>query len=390
MTTALKIVSRPPFFEEEVEFYSTENSEGSHSLHALVPLPGGLRPEIAAFFIDKYSSKDDVVLDPWCRTGATPLEAVLRGRVAYGSDTDALALKVARAKLAPADLAMATLNLQLANLRHPVPLEAYKRGFAPFFDVDTFRELSNLRRFIQGRYEPVTGFIEAIALGILHGPSAGYCSVYTFPQVSIAPEEQERLNAKRRQYPEYRAVVPRVLRKIASVWRDGFPSMARRVCSVSRLAHADAVNLSFLPEKSIDLVVSHPPHPGLGYKAKEMWLRGWFACVDECELVGPRYEQGAIEEWSEYMNSSLLELARVVRRGGRVVLDLREIPQPNGSTVCLDELITELVNDHLARFWDTEGLFIQREQFAKLKDALKSRNPAGVLREHRVLVLRRR
>ena len=48
-------------------------------------------PNLANYFIQRFTKKGDLVFDPFCGRGTTPLEALLQGRKAIGSDLNPLA-----------------------------------------------------------------------------------------------------------------------------------------------------------------------------------------------------------------------------------------------------------------------------------------------------------
>jgi hypothetical protein len=384
--SALRVVENSPFYREEVQLWSEEAPEVSHSLHGLIAYPESFNPELPSYFIRKYSKRGEVVLDPFCGSGATALEAALQGRVAYASDLSPLAHLLTAAKLDPADITEVTLRLQKVNFRRPINLDLYRARFAPFYDVDTFREICNLRAFLAECDDRVARFIAATALSLLHGHSAGFFSVYTFPQVSVTPEEQEIINLKRRQIPDYRSVVPRILRKTASSLRDGWPTALRALDKLHKTAVADARNLSYIPSSSVDLMVTAPTLPGARDFTGELWLRYWFAHVPIPQMPEP-FEASDLGPWLDFMNEVLLEAARVIRVGGRCVLDLQEIHTRSG-VINLEEEILALIEQSLARYWDVECVLINTPKFARLKNCLKERDP--LKSTNRLIVLRRK
>ncbi len=386
VNSALRVVEGSPFYREEVELWSEESPEVSHSLHGLISYPESFNAELPGYFIRKYTKRGQVVLDPFSGSGATALEAAMQGRVAFASDISPLAQLITAVKLSPADITEVTLRLQRINFRRPINLDLYRARFAPFYDVDTFREICNLRAFLSEQSDRVSSFISAVAISLLHGHSAGYFSVYSFPQISLTSEEQEVVNLKRRQVADYRAIVPRILRKTASVLRDGWPSTVRALDKSHRTSVCDARNLDYVPTASVDLMVTAPIVPGAKDFTSELWLRYWFAHVSVPQI--PDYSSTSdLAGWREFMNEMLLEAARVVRSGGRCVLDLHELRTRTG-TILLEEEVVDLVEQHLARYWGVECVLINTPKFAKLKNCLKERDTFKVT--NRLLVLRRK
>lgn len=386
---ALRIVERPSFYTEEAELWSSDSGHSAHALHYAISYPESFPPELAAHFVRKYSRRGETVLDPFCGSGTTALEANLGGRVAYASDANPLAMKIARAKLEPVDIPEVTLWLQGVTLNRPIGIEQYRKVFSPFYDIDTFRELVNLRSVLHAHDDRTARFIELIALSLLHGHTAGYFSVFSFPQIALAPAQQERINNKRGLNPDYRSVVPRLLRKAAMVVRDGLPSVLRQTAPYNRLCQADARDLSFVPSSSVDLVVSGPPLPGGEDPLAGLWLKFWFAELEEQGLRSRLWCQKSLSAWREYMNEVLLELARVTKSGGRVVLDLREV-MLGDEFVLLDQEIGDLIQAALSRYWEAECACIHKQKSATLKDSLRERDEVRLRNSYRVLVLRRR
>lgn len=389
MRTALKLVQNVAFYRREIELAEL-GGEHCHSLHSTLSLPeAATLPEIANWLIAKFTERNDVILDPFCRSGVHTLEASLLGRVAYGADTNPLGILGTRAKLEPADLTEVTLALQSVNLQGPVDLDLYRSYFSPFYDLDTFRELVNLKNFIRAHDNRTGRFIEALSLSLLHGHSAGYFSAYSFPQISVSPEEQERINMKRGQKPDYRAVVPRILRKCASVLRDGVPSLVRQLQARHRVASADPRNLAFVATNSVDFVITAPPVPFARDFSSDLWLKYWFAEISPNSVPAPLFTPDDPTSWAEFMNEVLVEVARVVRSRGRVAIDLPET-RVRGTLFAFDELVLGMVHSQLSRLWDSEGVLSYKKRAARFREVIKAPEHSQFGDMSRVLILRRR
>lgn len=72
-----------------------------HSLHRFSAYVGGFPPSLAHYFIRRFSSVGDTVLDPFCGGGTTPFEAALHNRYALGNDAFIYAYTLSHAKCHP-------------------------------------------------------------------------------------------------------------------------------------------------------------------------------------------------------------------------------------------------------------------------------------------------
>ena len=73
-------------------------------LHRICGCLAMFPPNLASYFINRFSDDGATVLDPFCGRGTTPLEAVLQGRKAIGTDLNPLAVRLSKGKInAPTD-----------------------------------------------------------------------------------------------------------------------------------------------------------------------------------------------------------------------------------------------------------------------------------------------
>ena len=91
------------------------------SLHAAHTFPGNFIPQIPARLIAALSKKGDLVLDPFCGSGTTGVEAVVQGRNAICSDIVRASVLIAQAKLSAATepLGIETRHSLLAAFAFP-------------------------------------------------------------------------------------------------------------------------------------------------------------------------------------------------------------------------------------------------------------------------------
>lgn len=80
---------------------AAEKELARHPVHSFHRYFGKLIPGIPRFAIKYFSDSDSVVLDPFCGSGTTLVEAMLQGRRAVGIDVNPLATFISRVKTTP-------------------------------------------------------------------------------------------------------------------------------------------------------------------------------------------------------------------------------------------------------------------------------------------------
>ena len=104
-----------------------------HRFHALCPYFAMFPEQFAEHWIEKLTSKEDLVLDPFCGRGTTPFQAVLMGRRALANDINPVAFCVTAAKTrAPA---LSTLNRRIKYLENGFSARSWvpRLGVQPAF-----------------------------------------------------------------------------------------------------------------------------------------------------------------------------------------------------------------------------------------------------------------
>ena len=133
-------------------FISKDQRALTHGLHKY---PAKFFPELPRWLIEKYSSRDSVILDPFMGSATTNLEAMLLGRNSIGVDVDPFSRMLAKAKTTPLpekklEKAWASLHPRIEKYKEPshldgVPEFPYRENwFKPFM----LKELAHIKRQI--------------------------------------------------------------------------------------------------------------------------------------------------------------------------------------------------------------------------------------------------
>lgn len=389
MSAVLRLVQAEQF-SEELALPHGDSSAGCHSIQGAFHYCAPWKPLVARYVIERFCRKGGVVLDPFCSTGAVGVEAALMGRAFVGSSDDHSLIKLARARLFPADIAEVALRLQFIPFKRPVELKSYTGAFPHFFDADTFRELMNAKVALRASSDEASQFVSFIIASILHGHTSAYLSAYSSPSEGLSPDAQAALNRKRGEVPSYRAVSARVLKKAAMMLQDGVPAALRGAGALQRevfFSHPTSIN--GVPTGSVDVALVAPHQSGVIEHGVGSWLRTWWLGVDVPEQRSAARDIG---EWTDSTNGVLLEMARVVKPGGRAVVRLGQ-GRVGSKTVNYRAEVEGLVETCMQRYWRVEGAISERyvnEASARGGRDAHGNTGRGAPHAAELLVLRRR
>jgi len=365
------------------EFWTARQRQ-MNSLHYAISYRGSFKPELPAFFIERFSKPGDIVFDPFSGRGTTVLQAVLSDRLGWGNDVNPLSELITRAKVCPATLEQVRDYLADVDFDDPGSgPDAEDLGM--FYHPDTLVELMALRRHVHVNLTATGRFVALIALSRLHGHSPGFLSVYSFPQISVTREAQRRINERRGQRPEYRDVRSRIIRKAQRALRDCDPKQIRQRGRHCLLTQEDSRDMSDIPSGAVDLIVTSPPFLNKVDYILDNWLEMWFLRMEPDEMEGSVVQTSEMAEWQEFILGSLREMRRVLRPGGTCVVEVGDVLH-NSDEVNLDEVIVELAAD---ADLSVQAVMVQVQEFTKLAHCFRVRNNEKGTNTNRCVVLRR-
>lgn len=305
------------------EFWPAKQRAGSN-LHE-ISYRACFKPQLPAFFIDRFTAPGDTVYDPFMGRGTTLIEAVLKGRRAIGLDINPVSKVLVSPRLSPPTIDDIEQRLEQYDLSNGKALPA---DLLTFFHPQTLIELNALRDiFLRPEADDVDRWIQMVATNRLTGHSKGFFSVYTLPpNQAVTVARQRLINEKRGQTPEYRAIKERILRKSKNLlntlseeeWKN-----IRKVGPQSQVLLGSADNAEAIPSRSVDLVVTSPPFLDVVDYASDNWMRCWFNNIDEKTIK--IWKLSKIENWERHMTAALKEMRRVLKPGKHIAFEVGEV-----------------------------------------------------------------
>ena len=361
-------------------FWTARQRQG-HSLHE-ISYRACFKPQLPSYFIDRYTSVGDIVLDPFMGRGTTALQASLAERIAYGSDINPLSTILVAPRLTPPDLWDVEKALRAMPQTADIPDECQK--LLTFFHPQTLSRLIAIRNQFAEKETNNTmtntdRWIRMVILNRLSGHSPGFLSVKTMPpNQAVSLEKQAQINKKHNRTPEPKDLIGIVMKKSVSLLRSGYPPVSDK----HKLRCGRADDLNYIKTDEVKLVVTSPPFLDIVDYAKDNWLRCWFADIDPDKVNIDCHS--TIEKWRGFVRQVFTEFARVVMPGGYVAFEVGEVR--NGKVLLDEEVLKSIVDLP----FELVEVLINQQEFTKTSNCWGiSNNKSGTL-TNRIVVVQRK
>ena len=252
-----EVASFPPF-EEIVngELFSLSLRNRSANLtHGLHRFAAKYIPRIPGWVLDEFATANDVVLDPFCGSGTTLVEALSRCKISIGIDCDPLACLITRAKTSDIHHErIQELGQQIRKTWHSGPRELHIPmpgivNFGHWFSDGAWSELQTLFATISGLTcsAQERDFLLCIFSSILR-------------YVSNADDQTQKTYVSgtlKKHPPEVAMTFWRAFARALTSLKE--LEAVRRSDATARVMRGDAVDIQ-LPTSSVDLVITSPPY----------------------------------------------------------------------------------------------------------------------------------
>lgn len=387
LQTSLALRDKTGIDRDEREFWTSRQRQAS-SLHE-ISYRACFKPQLPRFFIERYTQPGDLVYDPFMGRGTTIIEAALLGRRVAGNDVNPLSIIMTQPRLSVPSLQ--EVEARLSEIKFN-PEAKSDIDLSMFFHRKTLAEIVSLRRYLarrkaSGNEDRVDRWIRMVATNRLTGHSKGFFSVYTLPpNQATSPSRQKKINALRKQKPEYRDVKALILRKTRSLLRNVTTEQLatlNRIGASAVLSSQRAHRTPHLRSGTVQLTVTSPPFLDIVQYADDNWLRCWFNMIDVEEVSQRMTIARTVEEWNSEMQKVFLELYRITKPGGLVAFEVGEVRK---GSVELEKHVVPLGRN--AGF-ECEAILVNRQSFTKTANIWGIRNNRAGTNTNRIVLLRK-
>jgi hypothetical protein len=370
------------------EFWTSKQRQGS-SIHE-ISYRACFKSQLPLFFIRKLTNLNSVIFDPFMGRRTTVVESVLNGRRSIGMDVNPLSEILTFPRINISQIKDVFDRIDSIELQQNLKAEI---DLSMFYHPSTESELVSLKNYLLYRKEEeqednVDKWIRMVATNRLSGHSTGFFSVYTLPpNQATTPEEQIRINEKRRQKPEYRDIKKLIKKKTLSLLKDFNEESINKINIVgakSELLVDDSQFASkYLGDESIDLTVTSPPFLNIVQYSKDNWLRCWFNNIDIKDIEKKIFITPNLDKWRQFIRNVLGQLFILTKKGGYVAFEVGEVK--NGS-INLDEYVAL---DGINSGFDVIGIFVNQQQFTKTSNIWGVKNQKNGTNTNRIVLFRK-
>lgn len=305
------------FGGEILRVYSVDRSNYTHGFHKF---PAKYIPEIPRWAIQKYSKESDVILDPFCGSGTTNVEARLHGRHSYAIDVDPIALLLTKVKTTPLEEAelkreRGCLFRNLYELRETEIPDFPNREY--WFKPKVLRDLGTITHAINlTKNEDMRDFFKVCLSSILKEVSNADPKFLYALAISRKMRQQKHrvIDAKSTFMERVNELIPKMLEYSKACEKNHF----------IKIIGKDARNIA-LENESVDLAITSPPYLNAvdyprAHQLQIYWFGLWKGKLSELKKYYIGTEQVSAGEYSTlktYGNRALDEIQEKIYKVDR-------------------------------------------------------------------------
>lgn len=301
------------------DFNGVDTSYLTHSLH---PYPAKFPPQLPKTILKQFSKIGETVLDPFCGSGTTLVEARLQGINAIGVDVNSLFCLLSKVKLTP--LRANQINA-IDNFTELISNESFNWKIGNKSKVKV-KEFEGLKHWFQLNVAEEITFILSEIEKLSDNDAKDFLKI-VLSSIIVRVSNQEsdvRFAAINKNIEDCYTF---------DLFIDQTKKYSERIIEYSNLLkyqtevkiyNADSRSLSFLKPQSIDLIITSPPYANtydyyLYHKLRQRWL-GLDVQFAQYNEIGSRREYSSLKEnpkkWNNDLIKCFVEINRVLKNKG--------------------------------------------------------------------------
>ena len=326
--------------------FNFEDNNTNYLTHSIHPYPVKFPPQIPNNILLKFANDGDVVLDPFCGSGTTLVEARLLGYNSIGVDVNGLSTLLSKVKATPLSseeieqsvhfINCIEDNRELWSIDRPSIHVKQIEGLDHWFQFNVAEELT----FLLDRINTIDNgnvrdFLRIVVSSII---------------VKVSNQESDtRFAASNKNIPDLFTFDLFITR--SKKYLKLIQEFSRKINKKSTLTlyNADSRNLAMLESESIDLIITSPPYANtydyyLYHKFRKRWLDIDVKFAQNNE-IGSRREFSSLkhpaDQWTKDLLLCVREMHRLLKPNKHAFLVIGD-SIINKKLIKIDEIIQDM------------------------------------------------
>ncbi|MFW9909188.1 MAG: DNA methyltransferase [Candidatus Thorarchaeota archaeon] len=328
------------FDKDQIHRIIHDPGDTAYLTHNFHPYSAKFIPQLPAYFIRSLSSQNETILDPFCGSGTTLVEAKLLGRRSIGVDIHPLGAFMSRVKSTKIKSdKLSTAQPLLKRIKRRIDSAVKHQGESGHtYSIPDFK---NRDHWFQPHVLQELSIIKSSILDEDLSPELRDFLLLGFSSIIVYVSNQE----SETRYSSYKKRIPPL--HTSQTYRKKVSDMVRRMREFNQVAsdceavsyNADVRELTFLEDNSVDAIVTSPPYPNtydyyLYHKQRMNWLDMEWEFLKEVE-IGSRLKHSS---QGIGINSYLQDMQKGFEHFRRVLKPDRHLAIIIGDSVIQNEL----------------------------------------------------
>lgn len=300
-------------------------------LHAMCSYLGCFPPRVPRRILHTWVPEGATVLDPFCGSGTTLVESVLRGNPCIGIDRNPLAIALSLAKIQRVTCDDVLERLFEIARAYPGSFntEGVPENVRLIFHPKTVAQLTYLRGILD-LSRPEDLFLRGALLGIMHGKHRKdggtiYLSIDMPNTFSMSPEYVRNFVRTRNLHQPPVDVFSKLRERVKRLLRKG-PLPAR---TTAQVLEGDATKLPALLQAvgvaKVNAIVTSPPYLGVLRYGTFNWIRLWFLGHQPAPIDRLLDGTDSLDRYLSFLASFLTAAAEVLPSRAPVILVIGDV-----------------------------------------------------------------